>query len=67
MIVVRLRHIEAAGFCVRGARAKARALGIDWRRFASDGIPIEEVRHLDDLQITKMVEAAEREAGHVQR
>lgn len=67
MILVRLHHIEPAGFCVRGARTKARALGLDWRRFASSGIPADEVRHIDDAQIQRMIEVAEREAQNVQR
>jgi hypothetical protein len=66
MTLVRLHHIEAAGFCVRGARAKAKALGLDWRRFVSSGIPVEEIRHIDDVQVQRMIEVAEREEDRAQ-
>jgi hypothetical protein len=67
MTLIRLHHIGPAGFCVRGARAKAKALGLDWRRFASSGIPVDEVRHIDDAQVQRMIEVAEKEEGRAQR
>lgn len=63
MIRVRLRHVASAGFCVRGARQKAFALGIDWRDFVRNGISVEDAERIPDAQVMAIVAAAKKEAG----
>lgn len=59
---VRLRHLKPAGYCARGARYKLSILGLDWRGFVKDGIPVSELQRFDDAQVKRMIEVAQKEA-----
>lgn len=56
-----------AGYCMRGLRRHYAALGLtreDFVRFVREGIPAEEVEHVDDQMVRKVIAAAQaREAA----
>lgn len=56
-----------AGYCARGLRRHYKALGLtreDFVRFVREGLPAEEIEHVDDLMVRKVIEAARaREAS----
>lgn len=58
MTVVRLSDCVDAGYCVKGARAHCKLLGLDFRRLARVGIPLEELEHFDDEIVTRCIEKA---------
>lgn len=68
--VLTIGDIRKAGYCVRkGAKAKCDALGLDFKRLIREGLPLEEMRAIDDLHVQTSVKqadariAAEKAAG----
>jgi hypothetical protein len=57
------RHGASIGLCVQGQRRFCEANGIDFRRFIKDGIPLDELRGIDDLNLKKAIAVAEAEQG----
>lgn len=57
-----LRHLPPAGFCSNGARRAAPSLGLDFRRFAREGIPVAEIEHMDDANVQRIIAVARKEA-----
>lgn len=51
-----LADCREAGYCGRGVREKFDLLGLDFRRLVKEGIPVEELRHIDDAQIQRLVD-----------
>lgn len=41
MILLKINHIQTAGYCVRGARYWARRHNIDFTEFLRNGMPVE--------------------------
>ena len=60
---VYVRHMRAAGVCVKGSREWCKANNIDFREFVRDGIDAEILKRLNDPITNRLVEAAERENG----
>lgn len=59
---VEIRDVRAAGLCLSGTRRHCAAVGLDFRRLVKEGLPMEEVAHLDDALVQRVVSAArERE------
>lgn len=60
--------VVKAGYCMRGLRRHYPTLGLtraDLVRLVREGIPVEELEHVDDLMVRKVIEAARaREAAH---
>jgi hypothetical protein len=56
-----------AGYCARGLRRHYKAIGLtreDFVRFVREGLPVEEIEHVDDLMVQRVIEAARaREAA----
>lgn len=53
------------GLCAKGQRRFCKAIGIDFREFARDGIDVEKVQGIDDANLKRALAAAKlREAGH---
>lgn len=48
----------AAGYCRVGMKHKCVALGMDFRQFVREGVPLEEAEKHDDEQIRRTIEAA---------
>ncbi len=62
-MILHVRHVRAAGLCVRGLRSWCNANGVDMRRLCSDGVPLEERPELaDDPLVQRAVRAAEEDA-----
>lgn len=58
------RHLKKAGICPMGVRRAApqlSELGIYVARFFKSGIPVEEIKNVDDHHIQKMIEVARKE------
>lgn len=61
---LRLEDGAKIGLCVKGQRRFCEQHGIDFRRLAREGIPFEELSHIEDGNLKAALEAAEkREAG----
>ena len=60
------RHLKNAGICpmgVRRATSQLNSIGIDVARFFREGIPVDEIKDIDDYHIQKMIEVAKKEWG----
>ena len=55
------RHIRELGYCNRGARAFFERHGLDWRRFLAEGMPAEQIEHIDDAMAKKAIALARKE------
>lgn len=50
--------------CAKGSRRFCEDHGISWDRFVTEGIPIEEIEHIDDYVLKQVIEVARaRNAG----
>lgn len=54
-----LRHED---ICLNGARRMCPSLGVDFRRLMREGYPVDEVRHINDVTVKRLIERAEAEA-----
>lgn len=56
--------VRAAGFCLSGVRRQCAVLGVDFRQFVREGVPLEVAAAVDDALVQKAVEIArKREEG----
>lgn len=64
-----MRHIgrNGAGMCSRGARQWCEFHRIDFLTFVRDGVPIEQVQHIDCPLLKRVIEAAIKEQNNGQR
>lgn len=56
-VIVKMCHIRAAKMCSRGARAFFERHGLDWSKFLSEGLPVEQIEATGDamaLQVAKV-------------
>lgn len=58
MTVLKIDDISAAGLCHHGARKVATKLGIDWWDFLQNGIDIERIKHIDDVNVQNAIKTA---------
>lgn len=63
MIMVRMKHLRAAGFCNREPRIFFQRQGWSWQDFLDHGIPIEIVRATNDPLALQVVAIAEADVG----
>lgn len=64
-LTLHVRHVRAAGMCVRGLREWCRVNGVDMRRMCDGGIPLSEHPELiNDPFVRRAIEAARQEAGN---
>lgn len=55
--VITYLDIKAAGYCIHlGARRWCAAHGIDFRRLMLEGIPVEDVAHINDAMLARILE-----------
>lgn len=47
--------------CMRGARAHCLRLGLDFKRLVREGIPVDELKSIDDLFVQMAVTLAEED------
>lgn len=55
--------LRQEGVCLAGARRMAPRLGVDFRRLMREGYPIEELEHIDDFTVKRLIARAKAEAG----
>jgi len=55
---VHVRHIRAAGFCAPGLKEICDIYGIDIRKLVREGIPVDEIEHIEDANVRKVIDAA---------
>lgn len=61
---VTLQDTVALKYCRRGTQIFMQRNGLDWHRFRTEGIPVEEVEHMDDEMIQAAIgQARKRQAG----
>lgn len=63
MIRITTDHTSAVDYCQRGTFASCKKLGIDYRRLVKEGIPIEELEHIDDEMVQRVLRIARAEHG----
>lgn len=57
---VTIADCRAAGFCIRqGVKPKCDALGLDFRQLVKDGLPLSEIKPINDSQVQRIVGIAE--------
>lgn len=61
-IIVKIEHVMQAGMCVRGAKVWAQRHGLDFRKFLSEGIPVEVIDATKDALGKKVADAAREDA-----
>lgn len=61
MIIVRIEHGWALGFCSKGMRSFCAKNGIDYLSFCRDGIAADELAKFDDHNANLMIEKARSE------
>ena len=63
MIMVRMRHLRAAGMCNREPRKFAAMQGWSWNEFLERGLPAELLESTGDPLALRVAEIARREAA----
>lgn len=58
MTILRIDDITATNSCHNGAREIAKSLGIDWWDFLQNGIDIERIKYIDDVNVQNAIEVA---------
>lgn len=58
MTILRIDDITLTNSCHDGARAVAKDLGIDWWDFLQNGIDIERIKHVDDINVQNAIQMA---------
>ena len=56
-----VKHARALGYCNKGVRAFCKRHGIDFYRFRHEGIPANELSHINDSMLEKVIAEAEKE------
>lgn len=62
MVIVTMRHIRQAGLCSRGLRKFAENHQFDFDDFLKNGMPLDQVRLIDDAMVQRVADLAEAEA-----
>ena len=63
MIRITLEHTAGVDYCNRGTRAFCKKHGIDINRLRKEGIPIEELEHIDDEMLHRVLRLARKVHG----
>lgn len=58
MTLLRIDDVTTTNSCHNGAREMAKRLGIDWWDFLQNGIDIERIKHIDDVNVQNAIKAA---------
>lgn len=57
-----------AGYCVKGQRGFFEGHGFDFRQFVREGLPFDQLQHIEDSNLDRAMEyarrRAEKENGH---
>ena len=58
MTLVRVTHARRLGYCNKGVREFCKRHGIDFYRFRHEGIPTNELEHIDDSMLQAVIKEA---------
>jgi hypothetical protein len=62
---ITLQDMRSLKYCAKGSRQFFTRHNLDWSRFVSDGIPVDEIAHIEDGMLRRLIEKAkQREASH---
>ena len=63
VVKVTVDDIRRAGFCVDGLREWVEHHGLDIRRVVEGDYTVDEIKHIEDANIQRAIEEAQRRAG----
>lgn len=55
---ITVAHARSLSYCLTGVRRVCSKYGLDFRAFLREGIDEDALRHIDDAQVQKLIEAA---------
>lgn len=61
-MIIRMKHVRAAGLCSRGAKTFCENLGFDWLDFVENGVDVALLEGVDDAMLASVIAIAEKEA-----
>ena len=61
MIRVQLHHARALHYCNKGMRAFCERHGLDFNKFRKEGLPVDELAHIDDAMLNALIERAQHD------
>lgn len=61
-MIIRMKHVRAAGLCSRGAKNFCENLGFDWLDFVENGVDVALLEGVDDAMLASVIAIAEKEA-----
>lgn len=64
MIKITLQDMRSLKYCARGSRQFCARHGLDWSRFVHDGIPIDELQHIKDGMLDRVIDKAKQREGY---
>lgn len=56
---VTVTTLRKARLCVKGSRRQCEVLGLDFKRLVKEGLPVSELREIDDAVVQRCVRIAE--------
>lgn len=63
MATVTVHDMRALKYCAQGSREFFKRHGLDWSLFIRAGIPVEDLEHIEDSMLARVIEhAKQREA-----
>jgi len=62
-MILKAEDCIAAGICSTGQMRFCRQHGIDFRAFHRDGIPVDDLAHIDDGNLSRAIEKAKIRTG----
>jgi hypothetical protein len=65
VVVVRMKHLRAAGMCNREPRLFFKQQGWSWQEFLDHGLPVEQVEASGDPMALRVAAIAREEAARV--
>lgn len=58
--ITRAMAAEKLGFCRKGLRAFIDNAGLDWEKFCTDGLPVDDIRKTGDARALALIEELEK-------
>ena len=63
MTTVTVQDLRALKYCVPGSRQFCERYGLDWKRLVREGLQAEELAHIDDAMVSRLIEQARKREG----
>lgn len=61
MTLIGKKHARLAGYCSDGLRQHCERLGLDFKEFILRGLPEEQLAHIDNHYIKRLIEIAHKQ------